>query len=287
MEDDALADEPRGLNHFRSIISPSFRAWLAAQSLPRADATSPGPGRRRDPSSIEEESLMNRRALVLSLTAAWLLAVSLSAQATTIVLRSGNIAPPAQDPAITFLVEPNFSCRTPFNTPFTAADFAAADAGPQAWSVLPSNAWTPSLQCDPAANWIAIDQNLKQRSALYSIPFTVNVSDPCCIHDAQLHFCWMADDLLGDTGSFPGPNPLGVYLNGVGLPIAGGGYTLEQSALVDITSTLQCGQNHLYVYVRDAGCGVAGTIFNAQIDYKECATPATPTSWGFVRVLYR
>ena len=97
----------------------------------------------------------------------------------------------------------------------------------------------------------------------------------------------MADDLLGDSGSFPGPNPLGVYLNGVGLPIAGGGYTAEQGIIVDITSTLHCGRNRLYVYDRDAGCGVAGAIFTAKIDYTECITPATQTSWGRVRAIYR
>ena len=229
----------------------------------------------------------NRRALVVGLTAAWLLAGTLDSGATTIVLRSGNIAPPAQDPTITFLVEPNNSCATPFPAPFTAADFAAADAGPPASSVMASTAWTQTLQCDPAANWISIDQNRKQRSALYSIPFTVNVAaDPCCIQSARIYFCWMADDLLGDSGSFPGPNPLGVYLNGVGLPIAGGGYTTEQGIIVDITLLLHCGQNHLYVYDRDAGCGVAGAIFTAQVDYTECITPATPTSWGRVRAIY-
>ncbi len=229
----------------------------------------------------------NRRTLVVVLTAAWLLVGTLDSGATSIVLRSGNIAPPAQDPIITFLVEPNNSCRTPFPAAFTAADFAAADAGPPAWSVTPSNAWTASLQCDPTANWISIDQTRTQRSALYSIPFTVDLPNPCCIQYAQIYFCWMADDLLGDSGSFPGPNPLGVYLNGVGLPIAGGGYTTEQGIIVDITSTLHCGQNRLYVYDRDAGCGVAGAIFTAQIDYTECATPAGRTSWGRIRTIYR
>lgn len=228
-----------------------------------------------------------RHARVVALAAVWLLAGTIESGATTIVLRSGNVAPPAQDPLITFLVEPNNTCTTPFPAPFTAADFAAADAGPPAWSVIPSTAWTPSLQCDPAANWISIDQNRKQRSALYSIPFTVGgASDPCCIQSARIYFCWMADDLIGDSGSFPGPNPLGVYLNGVGLPIAGGGYTTEQGIIVDITSTLHCGENHLYVYVRDAGCGVAGTIFTAQIDYTECVTPAAPTTWGRLRARY-
>ena len=229
----------------------------------------------------------NRRALVVGLTAAWLLAGPIDSGATTILLRSGNVAPTAQDPTIRFLVEPNNTCTTPFPAAFTAADFAAADAGPPAWSVVASTAWTPTLQCDPSANWISIDQNRKQRSALYSIPFTVDLPDPCCLHYAQIYFCWMADDLLGDSSNFPGPNPLGVYLNGVGLPIAGGGYTTEQGIIVDITSTLHCGLNHLYIYQRDAGCGVAGVIFGAQIDYTECFTGATRTSWGHVRALYR
>ena len=229
----------------------------------------------------------NRRALVVALTAMWFLSGTVASAATSIVLRSGNIVPPALDPTITFLVEPNNTCTTPFPAPFTAADFTAADAGPPAWSVVASTAWTSTLQCDPAANWISIDQNRKQRSALYSIPFTVDLPDPCCIQSAQMYFCWMADDLLGDSGSFPGPNPLGVYLNGAGLPIAGGGYTTEQGIIVDITSTLHCGLNHLYVYDRDAGCGVAGAIFTAKIDYTPCITAATPTSWGRLREIYR
>ena len=227
------------------------------------------------------------RAVSLALATAFLIAVAGESGATTIVLRSGNIAPPALDPTIRFLVEPNNSCTTPFPAAFTAADFAAADAGPQAWSVVPPNDWTPSLQCDPAANWIAIDQNRKQRSALYSVPFTVDVPDPCCIQYAQIYFCWMADDLLGDGPPFGGPNLFGVYLNGVALPIVGGGYTTEQAIIVDVTSTLHCGVNHLYVYVRDAGCGVAGTIFSAKIDYTECTTPATRTSWGRIHAAYR
>jgi hypothetical protein len=226
-------------------------------------------------------------ALVLAFSLVCLSAVAPRAQATSIVLRSGNVAPPALEPNITYLVEPNNTCTTPFPAAFTAADFAAADAGPQAWSVVASTAWTPTLWCDPNAGWIAIDQNRKQRSALYSIPFTVDVPDPCCIEYAQLDFCWMADDLLGDGPPFGGPNLFGVYLNGVGLPIVGGDFTTAQRIIIDVTSTLHCGENRLYVYVRDAGCGVAGTIFSAQVDYIECHTPAIRTSFGKIRAAYR
>jgi hypothetical protein len=228
----------------------------------------------------------NRRAAVFVLVAFALASSAIESGAATITLRSGNVPPPAQDPSITYLVEPQNACQVPFPNAFTPADFAAADAGPPAWSVLPSSAWTPQLVCDATPNWISIDQNRKQRSALYSMAFNVDVPEPCCIQYAQIYLCWMADDGLGDA-AYGGPNPLGVYLNGVGLPIAGSGYTTEHGIIVDITSTIRCGENRLYFYQRDAGCGVAGVIFNATIDYNLCVTPSERTSWGRVRATYR
>jgi hypothetical protein len=225
--------------------------------------------------------------LVTGLFLAFLFVGATNSGAGVITLKSGTVPPTALDPPITFLVEPSGVCATPFATPFTAADFAAADAGPVAWSVNPIAAWGSNLWCDPTTNWISTSPNLPSRSALYSVPFDVPVPDPCCIQSATLDLCWMADDILGDPAAYGGPNPLGVYLNGAGLPVAGGNYATATRVIVDITALLHCGQNHLYLYNRDLGCAVAGVNFSAVINYKECVTPAKPSTWGQVRAMYR
>ena len=225
--------------------------------------------------------------LAMSLFMALLFAGATTSMASTVTLRSGNVPPTAPDPPITYYAEPSGNCAVPFATAFGPADFAAADAGPPAWSVPSYSVWVPSLWCDPAANWISTSASLPSRSALYSIPFNVPLPDPCCIKSASIEFCWAADDILGDPAAYGGPNPLGVYLNGVPLPIAGGNYAAATDIIVDITTLLHCGPNRLYVYNRDLGCAVAGTIFSATINYSECVTPARPMTWGAVRALYR
>src|SRR5262245_60715453 len=104
---------------------------MRCRTVPASARQSPGPAADAIPHPSKKDSLMLRcssqRALVLALTAASLLIGTFESTAATIVLRSGNIAPTAQDPVIRFLVEPNNSCTTPFPAAFTAADFAAAD----------------------------------------------------------------------------------------------------------------------------------------------------------------
>jgi len=229
----------------------------------------------------------SRRLLVLGLFCTLVLAGVSTSGATTINLRSGNVAPGNPEPAITVLTEPSTLCATPFATLFTAADFAAADAGPPAWAVLPHPAWGPSLWCDQAAGWISSGPSKPSLSTLYSVPFNVPVPDPCCLEAATLDFCWMADDILGDPASAGGPNVLGVYLDGQPMPIAGGNYAVGTRVIVDIKNYLHCGQNHLYIYNRDLGCAVSGINFSAQINYVECVTPAKASTWGAVRALYR
>lgn len=225
--------------------------------------------------------------LAVSLLLALVFVGATESVASSITVRSGNVPPTALDPAVTFLVEPSGNCNTPFSAPFGPADFAAADAGPAAWSVPAYAAWVPSLWCDPAANWVSTAPGWPSRSALYSIPFDVSLPEPCCIQNATIDFCWAVDDILGDPASAGGPNPLGVYLNGTALPIAGGSYAAATRVIVDITTLLRCGQNRLYVYDRDLGCAVAGAMFSATINYTECITPARRPSWGALRTLYR
>jgi hypothetical protein len=228
-----------------------------------------------------------RFVVAISLFVALLFVGATNSSAATITLRSGNVPPTALDPLITYYAEPSGACAVPFATPFSPSDFAAADAGPSAWSVPAFSVWAASLWCDPAAGWISTGPNSPSRSALYSVPFTVPVHDPCCIQSATIEFCWAADDILGDPVAYGGPNPLGVYLNGVPLPIAGGNYAAATNMIVDITGLLQCGGNRLYVYNRDLGCAVAGTIFSATINYSECVTPAGAHTWGSLKSIYR
>ena len=97
----------------------------------------------------------------------------------------------------------------------------------------------------------------------------------------------MADDTYGDIAPYGGPNPIGVYVNGLPTTITAGNYATQTTAMEDITPLLHCGWNRLYVYNRDLGCAVSGTVFSARIDYFECVTPTTQTSWGKIRAAYR
>jgi hypothetical protein len=227
------------------------------------------------------------RRLALSLGLLFTFAGASISGAATVFLKSGNVPPSAIDPGITFYAEPSGQCATPFAAPFTAADFAAADAGPNAWSLPAYGAWGASLVCDPTTSWVSTAPGWPSRSTLYSVPFDVNLPAPCCIQKATLQLCWMADDLLGDVAPFGGPNPIGVYVNGLPTTITGGNYASQTIASDDITALLHCGLNHLYLYNRDAGCAVSGINFSARIDYIECVTSAKKTSWGAVRSLYR
>lgn len=223
---------------------------------------------------------MARRYLMLSL---WGLAALVMfvqpAGALLITLRSGNGAINTPDAFIRYLAEPSGACGTGFSAPFTAADFSAAETGPAPFVVTPIAVWLPSLACDPVAQWIALDPNYTPRSLLYAYPF--DIPAPCCIDHAFLNFCWAADDQLGDAVN------AGAFLNGVPLPISGGGYSFESGQSLDVTSSLHCGHNVLYVYQRDVGCAVAGTIFSATFDITECLTPAGQPSWGRIKALYR
>ncbi len=224
--------------------------------------------------------------LAVSLTLALVSVGVTGSQAASITIRSGNVAPTATDPVITYLVEPSGNCNVPFAGAFGPADFAAADAGPPAWSLPAHSAWVTSLSCDPAANWISTAPGWPSRSTLYSVPFNIPLPAPCCIESATLDFCWAADDILGDPAG-NGPNPFGVYLNGTGLGIAGGNYSAATRVIIDIKTLLNCGDNRLYVYNRDLGCAVAGAIFSATINYTECITPVRRATWGSLRSLYR
>jgi hypothetical protein len=214
-----------------------------------------------------------------------ILSASIAAAATeVVVLRSGNAAIGFPDPYINVMAG---SCGIPLSpNPFTAADFDAACAGHSAMVVAPyPGIWLPQLDCDPQAQWIGIDMNLTAASALYCYNFNI---ETCCIDHASLQICWAADDTIGDA-VYGGPNPDGVYLNGTAVSpsISGGSYATEsQAGPVDVTSLVHCGSNQLVIYDRDAGCGISGLIFSAQIDIDECITPTGTSDWSTIKALY-
>jgi hypothetical protein len=175
----------------------------------------------------------------------------------SITIRSG--------PGVTFVA--NRQCGVPLrSSAFTAADFAAAQAGASAVVVTPYPGWISSLPADPQAKWIAVDANRSDRSALFAQRFDL----PCrpLEGSVQLTFYSAVDDFLGDpaSGQYAGPNISGVYINGVPLNISAAGYGSQHVATVSVPSSiLNPGANYLYVYMRDAGCGVSGVIYSATL----------------------
>jgi hypothetical protein len=228
-------------------------------------------------------TLAYRRTLaMLPFLAAALLALPSPASAVVITLRSGNAAPGNPDPLITRF-DLATSCGIGWPSAFSAAEFAAADAGPPA-VVLSSlhPFWSPSLSCDPLAQWVGVAPNADPLSTLFAMNF--DVPDVCCYQSAFLDFCWMVDDGLGDA-----TNPAGVYINGTPIAAINGGNFAAASVVagIDILPYIHCGRNTLYVYDRDAGCAVSGAIWTAQLVLTECITPAPSRSWGAVKATYR
>jgi len=149
----------------------------------------------------------------------------------------------------------------------------------------PITPWIQHLECDLEARWIGIDALATPASALYCQPFEIETA---CIQRATLQICWAADDVLGDSVA-GGPNPAGVYLNGVAVTpmITGGNYaTQTQSLMTDVTSLVSTGTNHLQLYNRDLGFVVSGVIYSAKLEIIECAVPAENTTWGEIKSLF-
>jgi hypothetical protein len=188
---------------------------------------------------------------------------------------------------------PNPSCGQPIlSTAFQAADFAAACAGPQAVVINPyTPVWVGGLACDPEARWIA--SSLYNAATCWGAPASVlycaqfSVDSHCTVADS-VRICWAVDDFLGDVPSYPGPNPGGVYINGVDLgPAFSGPGASPQYTAVAYNVPLIAGTNSLAVYQRDAGCGLGGLILSATV-YTNCGTVANEAkNWGSVKSIYR
>ncbi len=158
------------------------------------------------------------------------------------------------------------------STPFSTAGgwFPHGPTWQPAYVIRAHSEWIASLPCDPEARWVNYDSGAGHvGSVLYAIPFNVAST---CIDAATLSLCWAADDTLGDQ--IPGgPNWSGAYLNGVPLPISGGGFTSESTAVANVGGILQPGPNTLYLYQRDSGTFASGLIYSASIKVICCPTP--------------
>ncbi len=226
-------------------------------------------------------------------------------QASTIVLNSGQgLTPGATDTNITY-----WTLGVPvsplWGSSFSSVEFDKARgincSGPDicgsakvvADFPFASPPWIPSLPHAPNARWINWEvgpspsfYGSPAASVLYAYRF--NVPEPT-INNAAIEMYWAVDDILGEfLPGFPDPNPFGVYINGNPLSssFSGAGRFPEYSASQSgIGGLLKPGQNWLYVYQRDAGDGLSGTIFCASISVnapssggKPCAAPVPEPS---------
>jgi hypothetical protein len=191
-------------------------------------------------------------------------------QAEVITVRSGNGSTGQPDSQVHMLVGPADSA---FPTAFTAADFAAADAGPAAFIIVNHPAWAAQLAGDSLSKWIATNPGGagEGSTGLYAIGFVL--TDPFTAASLELNY--FVDNLLGG-----GPNQ-GVFLNGTAISGDSTGgtyggreeYSLSRS---DVAPLLVQGTNTLYIDQTDQG-GPAGLLFRATI-----TTSPEPTSLGLL-----
>jgi hypothetical protein len=212
-------------------------------------------------------------SLVLCATAG-LAAVASANQVIT--FRSGQVggAPGSAgqlDDSVTYLAGNNPPGGAISLNPFTAAEFAGAAAGPKAYVINAHPAWTPVIS-DAKARWInwAVDLDASGAgtgygspgSALYAVPLFVAGSGT---YSATLTIELAADDTLGDYAAGIGGNPFSLYMNGTALSFQGGNYATPTT--YSTTVTVNGGAtNYLYLYQRDMGILVSGTIFSGTLD---------------------
>ncbi|MEM7201521.1 MAG: hypothetical protein AAF628_14725 [Planctomycetota bacterium] len=181
----------------------------------------------------------------------------------TIALRSGNSTPSTQDPDITYL--PGSGGIPLRSNPFDQTDFDDACNGSQVWvvdSAVVTSRWAcRQLPNDPLAQWVASGASgTTARSMLTCQEFELDC-DPCA---ATLEFTFCADDQLGDGAG--GPNPEGLYLNGIAVPGSSGGtHGTSTTWTFAVGSLLQQGTNHLQVYQRDTARQVHGVMYSAKL----------------------
>jgi hypothetical protein len=172
------------------------------------------------------------------------------------------------------------STTTDFPSPFTPAQFAAAQTGPAA-SVLSSAPFYFPASDIPGAVWIGTNINAGTSTgdtALYAISFDL----PSTVSSASLGLDYGVDNALGDT------NP-GIYINGTALPgstgipcgigvACGGAFTVVNTYTdPSIGSLLVSGRNTIYFDAVNLG-EEAGLIFSADITYTPTSAVPEPSS---------
>jgi hypothetical protein len=222
-----------------------------------------------------------------------------AAQAETITLRSGQVGGlpgVAGQPDDTVRYLNNNPVATFISpTPFTAADYGGAAAGAPAVVINPHPAWIPGIS-DPAARWINFQADLVfppdgtppfgsgfgvPGSCLYAVPFFVNTPGAT---GGILNMEFAVDDVGGDQG-FGGGNPSFLYINGVATGYAGGSFVAPtfHNQFIPFSQ----GWNTLYLYQRDVGAAVSGTIFSIVIDVVPAPGAGAALAIGGVMALRR
>jgi hypothetical protein len=214
----------------------------------------------------------------IALSAAAFMALAGVVQAEVITLRSGQVggSPGSvgqlDDTVRYWANNPAGAAISP--VPFTPSDFNSALTGAPAVVINPHPAWTPNLPSDPLARWInsahdPITQNADGTagggfgtvgSCLFAVPFFVNTPGAT---GGFLSMVFAVDDIGGDN-IYGGGNPSFLYINGVPTGFTGGNYSGEtpHSQFIPFSQ----GWNTIYLYQRDVGVVVSGTIFSITID---------------------
>jgi hypothetical protein len=191
--------------------------------------------------------------------------------------RSGNGLVGQPDAQITFLGTGG-CCGAEFGA-FTPLHFAIAAGGSPALVIGQAHpAWTPTLTCDPEAQWVGTNPTGAPETALYAQGFNVTTG---CIHRVTVDICWMADDRLGGVQA----NPEGIYVNGTALTgTSGGNFTFDTTVgPIDITSLVNTGPNYIYFYNVDIGAAVSGVNYSVHVVVEECPTPTQSSTWSGIK----
>jgi len=214
-----------------------------------------------------------------TVSVAILLSAAAATQAEVINLRSGQVGgvpglAGQSDDIVRYLTN-NPPGAAISATPFTPGQFLGAATGPAATVINAHPAWTPGIS-DPAARWINFGADLTldpisgtmigtgyglPGSALYAVPFFVTTAGAV---GGFMNLEFAVDDSGGDL-FFGGGNPDFLYVNGAGAwatLLGNFGAPTTHSQFIPFTQ----GLNYIYLYQRDAGVLVSGTIFSITID---------------------
>jgi hypothetical protein len=236
--------------------------------------------------------MQNHKTLAVSATLL-LSAVAGLAQAEVITVRSGQVgglpgSPGQPDDTVRFLA--NNPVAAPISaSPFGFADFLGASTGAPAVVINPHPAWIPSLPSDPAARWINHTADIQQNadgtvsgsglgppgSCLFAVPFFVTTPGAT---GGYLTLTYAVDDVGGDQ-SYGGGNPDFLYINGTPTGYSGGNFGAP-TTLSTFFIPFSQGWNTLYMYQRDVGAAVSGTIFSMSIEVVPAPSAAAVLGLG-------